>query len=455
MRCAAHSASISLAGIPQTFSVYVLKKIRYRRFPNPRTHFEQAAITLTETTSIWLTVDYNDGCSYFNRGVKVVFEDPANIDLGADICMPVSGNVNLSIDDAITPEIVWSTGETDIGTITVTNSGEYTVMAREDEDHCWAKDNIIVDFYELDLGDDKLLCPGNNVNLDAGGGFDVYTWLPTGTGQINTVSVNDEFTLIAEHEYGCLAYDTIKVRFKEDKQANNWYFGINAGITFNTANGEPIATTNSAMNASEGASAISDTEGNLLFYTDGVKVYNKNHAEMTNGSDLGGHFSSTQSSLIVQQPGSETIYYIFTTDKYSAFNGLMYSVIDISLQEGLGAVTIKNQQLIGRVSEKVTTALNTNGTDLWIIAHEFENDKFYTYSLTSAGLNSTPVISSIGAVISPQAKTMGQMRTSPRGDKLACAIYSSSGDFSASYEVFDFNQTTGELSNLMVLQTFF
>ena len=42
----------------------------------------------------------------------------------------------------------------------------------------------------------------------------------------------------------------------------------------------------------------------LLFYTDGMTVYNKNHVIMPNGNFLTGHSSSSQSGVIVKKPGS-------------------------------------------------------------------------------------------------------------------------------------------------------
>src|SRR5437764_1215512 len=96
------------------------------------------------------------------------------------------------------------------------------------------------------------------------------------------------------------------------KEANNWYFGRNAGVTFN--GGAPVAVTNGQLNTLEGCASISDANGNLLFYTDGIKVWNKNHVVMTNGTGLRGDPSSTQSGIIVPKPGSSTIYYIFTVD---------------------------------------------------------------------------------------------------------------------------------------------
>ena len=59
--------------------------------------------------------------------------------------------------------------------------------------------------------------------------------------------------------------------------STNWYFGSNAGITFNS--GSPVALTNGVLITVEGVATISDNSGNLLFYTDGLTVYNRLHGK--------------------------------------------------------------------------------------------------------------------------------------------------------------------------------
>lgn len=93
-------------------------------------------------------------------------------------------------------------------------------------------------------------------------------------------------------------------------EANVWYFGENAGLDFN--NGAPVAITNGQLVTDEGCATISNATGQLLFYTDGVTVYNRNHSIMLNGTGLLGHASSTQSATIIPQPGTTHLYYIFT-----------------------------------------------------------------------------------------------------------------------------------------------
>ena len=129
------------------------------------------------------------------------------------------------------------------------------------------------------------------------------------------------------------------------KEANFWYFGENAGIDFST--NPPRAVTDGQLNTLEGCSSFSDSEGNLLFYSDGIEVYDKNHDLMTYtdgnpANDLKGNPSSTQSGMIIPKPGSTNIYYLFTVDDGPDFNsgedgkGFNYYTIDMSLNNGDG-----------------------------------------------------------------------------------------------------------------------
>lgn len=231
------------------------------------------------------------------------------------------------------------------------------------------------------------------------------------------------------------------------KEANIWYFGENAGLDFSS--GIPVAITNSAMNKDEGCASISDSAGNLLFYTSGLSVWNKNHQLMANGNGLAGHNSSTQSALIVPKPGNNSIYYIFTTDAFFYANGLKYSIVDMSMNSGLGAVTQKNIALISPVTEKLTAVKHSNGNDFWMIAH-YNNNSFAAYPITSSGVG-TPVITAIGSQhvgggSQGTLNAIGYMKTSPSGSKLALTIM-----YSGIVELFDFNTTTGVVSNAVTL----
>ncbi|CAN5570039.1 hypothetical protein BH11BAC1_BH11BAC1_09550 [soil metagenome] len=226
------------------------------------------------------------------------------------------------------------------------------------------------------------------------------------------------------------------------KEAYHWYFGDHAGLDFTS--GSPVAVTNGAMYTDEGCSSISDANGLLLFSTNGINVYNKNHTLMPNGFGLNGHTSSSQSAMIVKKPGSVNDFYIFTTDALGGISGLSYSIVDMSLQAGLGDVSVKNIQLVTPVCEHLTGTFHANGNDVWVMAHLANSSDFYAYLVTAAGI-SAPVITSIG-VNQNSNSLQASMKFSPAGDRLACPL-----QILTHFEVYDFDNATGILSNVMQL----
>jgi len=73
----------------------------------------------------------------------------------------------------------------------------------------------------------------------------------------------------------------------EAQQGNQWYFGHLGGINF--ATNPPTALTDGQLNTLEGCSSVSDGNGNILFYSDGTQVWNRNGDPMPNGGGLKGH----------------------------------------------------------------------------------------------------------------------------------------------------------------------
>jgi len=230
-------------------------------------------------------------------------------------------------------------------------------------------------------------------------------------------------------------------------EANIWYFGQNAGLDFNS--GSPVALTNGQLVTDEGCATISNSSGQLLFYTDGITVYNKNHSVMFNGTGLMGHPSSVQSATIIPKPGSNNLYYIFTTDNEHDPNGFRYSIVDMNLDGGNGAVTSdKNVLVYTPTIENLGITKHGNGQDYWIITHGWNSNSFIAYQLTATGLNLTPVITNIGAIITggpTDFVAAGTIKISPSGSKLA---FTSVSDIA---QLFNFNNITGVLSNEITL----
>ncbi|MFT3908738.1 MAG: gliding motility-associated C-terminal domain-containing protein [Ferruginibacter sp.] len=227
------------------------------------------------------------------------------------------------------------------------------------------------------------------------------------------------------------------------KQNNVWHFGYNVALDFNT---NPLSVlSNSSINTFEGSASICDTSGSLLFYTDGDTVWNRNNTIMLNGTGLLGGNSSTQSALIIPLPCNSNIYYIFTTPEYeSGLDTAHYSIVDMSLNGGLGEVTTKNIILHTPTVEKVNATLKANGTDYWLVLQENSTDVFLAYSFSSAGLNPTPIVSHTGqpSTVSNQ----GYMNFSPDGSRISCVDFDSNAA-----TLYDFDNSTGIVSNPLPL----
>ncbi len=226
------------------------------------------------------------------------------------------------------------------------------------------------------------------------------------------------------------------------QEGNIWYFGNNAGITFET--NPPSALNNGAISTFEGCATFSDNQGNLLFYTDGMFVYNKLHQQMPNGFGLLGNPSSAQSGVIVPKPGSQTDFYIFTVDAEGGSNGFRYSEVDMTLGGGLGDVKIpsKNTILFAPSVEKVAAVAHANGVNYWVIAHGLNNNRYYAYLLDVNGVN-MPVTSDVGQTEGTPG--WGYLASSIDGTKLASAMCNQG------FELLDFNNQTGVVSNPILL----
>lgn len=232
-------------------------------------------------------------------------------------------------------------------------------------------------------------------------------------------------------------------------ETSNWYFGNGAGITFNT-DGSITPVTNGKIDTFEGCATISDSFGNLLFYTDGIRIFNQNHNLMQNGNGLYGDSSSTQSAIIVPKPEDIDVYYIFTVDT-STFEGdpdrgLNYSVVDMSLNNGLGAVTQKNISLLADCSEKITAVVkDCSDQSIWLMTFASSNgssnifDTFHAFEINTTGVIPQSVRSTFSGIDVEDPR--GYLKISPDGTKLASANMKS-GLF-----VYDFDALTGVVSN--------
>lgn len=229
---------------------------------------------------------------------------------------------------------------------------------------------------------------------------------------------------------------------KAQPQISNWFFAKNNGLSFSSS--QPSILSGGQVTMAEGASTISDKIGQLLFYSDGITVWNKNHEIMENGIGLAGGAlgSSTQGCLIVPKPNNEDEYFVFTTDEQGGTKGLQYSTVSMAFNNGLGKVILKNELLLTPCTEKITAVKHCNKKDYWVITHKYDSDAYYAYLVTGNGVNPVPVISHTGSFVYTGFNTMiGSLKASPDGKYLIALHSSIAADLS------NFNNQTGQVSN--------
>jgi gliding motility-associated-like protein len=233
----------------------------------------------------------------------------------------------------------------------------------------------------------------------------------------------------------------------QQNRTKNWVLGDSILMDFNAF---PPSIGVSSLESFEGVSIISDTNGNLLFYTNGIKVWSSNHQLMPNGFGLNSNPSATNAALIVPKPDSENLYYVFTVGAYGGnqggFGGIAYSIVDMNLNGGLGDVTQKNVILHTKSTEKLSATFHENDKDYWIMSHDFGDNQFRAFLLTSNGIVSPPVISKVGAIHYEYpvgdwgSGATGSMRFSPSGCKLALVL---AGGQTDTIQLFNFDKSCG------------
>ena len=240
------------------------------------------------------------------------------------------------------------------------------------------------------------------------------------------------FLLFIFSEKTCLA----------QKQNHQWRYGA-TGITFNT--NPPSQVQGASLYTPEGSASVADRNtGELLFYTNGVTVWNAQDSVMQNGTGLrgGSQLSSTTAAVIVPKPGSNNLFYIFTVDEGasgSGSGGIRYNLVDMNLDNGLGGIVPgqKNIFLFQTNTEKLEVVPAANGSDIWIVTHE--NSNFVSFRLGPDGIQTTPVQSVVSGNL---GNTAGHLKVNRQFNMLACGSL-----FEGKIRLFNFNNATGVVAD--------
>lgn len=228
------------------------------------------------------------------------------------------------------------------------------------------------------------------------------------------------------------------------KENSRWILDMDGpvptGLNFNTT---PLSITSPPTNlgmSGEGMASVADpVTGSLLFYSDGERCRNAAYAIMQNGDSLLGNssfgpsfgVSTTQGACIVPFVNKPGWYYLFSLCGPTCWAGIVpntclyYSVIDMSLDGGLGGIVPgqKNIPLASGIplSESMI-AVPGNNCDVWLVVHDFSHATFRSFHITKDGVDPTPVTSNTGALVQGlDAYSFGCMAVSPNREVLGIA----------------------------------
>jgi len=239
-------------------------------------------------------------------------------------------------------------------------------------------------------------------------------------------------------------------------QANTWYFGEGAGLNFNTNPPSQMEDGNAGLKTftGEGVGSISDANGNLLFYTNGARIFTRTHIDMLTSAGgalpaLNGNGTTTQTGLIIPINGSPNKYFVISTSDGAA---VKYVIVDMTLNAGLGGVEVPSLSggngtvlLASPKSEGALvipeyTAGNVPTNEYWVIFHSINTAEYFVFKTNASAIaaHSTP-IQTQGFV--PAGQPVLIMKTNSCFNQIATAYYTG-----ARVDVLPFNNVTGIIS---------
>lgn len=209
---------------------------------------------------------------------------------------------------------------------------------------------------------------------------------------------------------------------------------------------------------------MSDTNGNLLFYSNGIYVANYLDETIANGDSLDAGYviyvwnpdlsllgyKTPQGMIAIPDVANPNRYYLFHsfvdtgTDQGLYWSKILNTLVDMSANGGLGQVIYKNQPLvIDTLGYALQAVRHGNGRDWWLLVQKENTNCYYRILLDSAGPHVQPDLNCLGD--SMPNGNLSRACFSPDGSK-----YVYLGAYSG-LSIYDFDRCTGNLSNAINL----
>lgn len=234
------------------------------------------------------------------------------------------------------------------------------------------------------------------------------------------------------------------------KRYNIWTFGANGGLNFNTTPPSAFKSKSEGKEPPYYLSSICDRNGNLMFYTDGITVWNRDGFKMPKYNNWWPLAGSVM-PLVCPRPGSDTLFWLFAIS--DAANPYELQALPLRLRAPGDIDEVIYPRPSGpnnfqkRLKTNCSMALagtgHCNQRDYWITT--YSDHALYSFLVTEAGINPAPVITKVPvSVISDSTVLVGlsNLKFAANGEKLMVPDFQQN-----KVVVFDFDNATGKLSN--------
>jgi hypothetical protein len=247
---------------------------------------------------------------------------------------------------------------------------------------------------------------------------------------------------------------------------NNWLVGdgySNGKTTQMTFSNNTLSldSINRNMPMFRSSVTMSDSLGNLLFYTNGIQIKNAQYQLMQNGDSLNPGqvannnvntgYTIPEGTISMPHPIQVNKYYIFhqSTTFASAINGfsekLYYTLVDMNANGGLGTVEVKNQVLLENDSMcggQLEVVKHGNGRDWWLIQPMSGSNGYHVF-LIAGNTITYHHKQYLGTIKLLGSEVAGQAVFSHQGDKYFRY------DYRNDLDIYDFDRCSGLLSNYL------
>lgn len=240
----------------------------------------------------------------------------------------------------------------------------------------------------------------------------------------------------------------------------NWALGDSALIQIPESGG-PLFVRNTPIYSLEAMSTLSDSDGNLLAYTNSAGVWDRRDSLMPGADDLTTYIpieigsSIAQGCLFIPQPGDDKnrYYWVLTHVTYPYLeNAIEASLIDMTLNAGFGGIVDSSKKLSihYNVTEQLHAVRHSNGEDWWVFSKPIDADSTNLISRALLTADGWTTLSNITLPVNIQAFA-GEIISSNDGCLLA--VVSARGTIDGSLAIFNLDRENGELSLIKFIES--